>query len=46
MAQIAIIVAIPTLFFASFLNFGMQKYEKMNPDEMWDEEDEEKDRHE
>ena len=45
-AQIAIIAAIPTLFFASFLNFGMQKYEKMNPDEMWEEEDEEKDRHE
>lgn len=28
-AQIAIIAAIPTLFFVSFLNFGMQKYEKM-----------------
>ena len=28
-AQIAIILAIPTLFFVTFLNFGMQKYEKM-----------------
>ena len=28
-AQIAIIAAIPTLFFVSFLNFGMQKYERM-----------------
>ena len=34
-AQIAIIAAIPTLFFVSFLNFGMQKYEKMRPEDAW-----------
>lgn len=33
-AQIAIIAAIPTLFFVSFLNFGMQKYEKDAPRRM------------
>ena len=35
-AQIAIIAAIPTLFFVSFLNFGMQKYEKMRPEDAWE----------
>ena len=39
-AQIAIIVSIPTLFFVSFLNFGMQKYEKLNPEDAWEEEEE------
>lgn len=39
-AQIAIIVAIPTLFFVSFLNFGMQKYEKLHPEDEWDEQEE------
>lgn len=42
-AQIAIIVAIPTLFFVSFLNFGMQKYEKMRPEDAWEEESEDED---
>ena len=36
-AQVAIIVAIPTLFFVSFLNFGMQKYENLNPEDAWEE---------
>lgn len=36
-AQIAIIIAIPTLFFVSFLNFGMQKYEKLRQDDAWEE---------
>lgn len=39
-AQIAIILAIPTLFFVSFLNFGMQKYEKLQPEEDWEEDKE------
>ena len=39
-AQIAIIAAIPTLFFVSFLNFGMQKYEKMRPEDAHDETEE------
>lgn len=39
-AQIAIIVAIPALFFVSFLNFGMQKYEKLHPEDEWDEQEE------
>lgn len=33
-AQIGIIVAIPTIFFSTFLTFGMGKYEKMRPEEM------------
>lgn len=41
-AQVAIIAAIPTLFFVSFLNFGMQKYEKLNPEDAWEEEEDEK----
>lgn len=41
-AQIAVIVAIPTLFFVSFLNFGMQKYEKLYPEDEWNEEEEDK----
>lgn len=40
-AQIAIIAAIPTLFFVSFLNFGMQKYEKMRPEDAWEDEHDE-----
>ena len=32
-AQIAIIAAIPTLFFVSFLNFGMQKDENDETEE-------------
>lgn len=40
-AQIAIIAAIPTLFFVSFLNFGMQKYEKMRPEDAWEDENDE-----
>lgn len=41
-AQIAIIAAIPTLFFVSFLNFGMQKYEKLNPEDAWEDEEDKK----
>ena len=41
-AQIAIIAAIPTLFFVSFLNFGMQKYEKMRPEDAWEDENDER----
>ena len=37
-AQIAIIAAIPTLFFVSFLNFGMQK---MRPEDAWEDENDE-----
>ena len=40
-AQIPIIAAIPTLFFVSFLNFGMQKYEKMRPEDAWEDEQDE-----
>ena len=42
-AQVAIIVAIPTLFFVSFLNFGMQKYENLNPEDAWEEAHEDED---
>lgn len=41
-AQITIIAAIPTLFFVSFLNFGMQKYEKLNPEDAWEDEEDKK----
>ena len=34
-------IAIPTLFFVSFLNFGMQKYEKMRPEDAWEDEQDE-----
>ena len=30
-----------TLFFVSFLNFGMQKYEKMRPEDAWEDEQDE-----
>lgn len=32
-AQIAIIIAIPTLFFVSFLTFGTARYENMYPED-------------
>ena len=40
-AQIGIIVAIPTIFFSTFLTFGMAKYEKMRPEEMEEDSEEE-----
>ena len=37
-AQAGIIIAIPTIFFISFLTFGMAKYEKMRPEDFEEEE--------